>query len=116
MRRVFIITGLGLCPPDVFLHCSVSSPQIPVMTGEDIDVPWIVLYVLVGQVEYWLVPLATMSGFTRPSRVGPRELKPAILRAEVTAPTETTFFALARTPTVRNGPYVGCFVVSQSCS
>src|SRR5260370_32432458 len=58
------------------------------------------------------MPSATSSGFTRPSRAGPRELNDAMICALLTAPTLTMSLALPVMPMVVNAVYVSCFTVS----
>jgi hypothetical protein len=79
------------------------SAAVPVTTGDDIDVPDIDAYAPFGTVERTLRPRAVISGLTRPSRVGPRELNEAMNLNESVAPTVRTFFALAMSPTEPNG-------------
>ena len=62
------------------------------------------------------MPLATMSGLTRPSRVGPRELKLPMPPLKSTAPTATVFLPLAVKLTEVNGPLFGWCTVSQCAS
>src|SRR5438309_161261 len=100
MNSVFNISGVGFWPLNVLRHCSTRRAEMPVTTGDDMEVPFNERYPLLGAVENWATPLATTSGFTRPSRVGPRELKSAISPLTSTAPTATTFFVPARTPIV----------------
>src|SRR5213075_2889900 len=104
---------MGVALLNVCLHCCVSRAAIPATTGEAMDVPLSLTYPLFSAVDSVLKPLAVMSGFTRPSRVGPRELKPTTLRPESVAPTATTFFELAVRPIEPTLARTGCGVISQ---
>ena len=63
---------------------------------------------LLGSVDLTFPPTAVISGFTRPSFVGPRELKFEMFFASVVEPTVRMFFGEASNPTEPNGVCVGC--------
>src|ERR1043165_6642206 len=111
MSSVLICCGVGRTL-NVCFHCCATSAEMPVTTGDDIDVPSELPYELAGSVENCPTPMATSSGLTRPSFAGPRELKGAMMKLWSMAPTATMFFSEAMKLMVLYGPMTGCFTVS----
>src|ERR1043165_975066 len=99
MSSVLICCGVGRTL-NVCFHCCATSAEMPVTTGDDIEVPSELPYELAGSVE------------NRPPFSAPRELKGAMMKLWSMAPTATMFFSEAMKLMVLYGPMTGCFTVS----